>query len=34
MNDVLLMRRKLFDTRHAVAILDTLRFHYTRARWS
>ena len=28
------MRRKLFDTRHAVAILDTLRSHYTRVHWS
>jgi uncharacterized protein len=24
----------VFDTRHAMAILDTLRSHYTRVRWS
>src|SRR5262245_6832861 len=29
-----LLRRKLFDTRHGTAILDTLRSHYTRVRWS
>jgi hypothetical protein len=28
------MRRRLFDTCHAVAILDTLRSRYTRVRWS
>src|SRR5215470_2674138 len=28
------MRRRLFDTRHAVTILNTLRSHYTHVRWS